>query len=119
MLMHELSITRNTVAIVSEHAHGRRVLRVRLQIGQLSAIQPEAIRFCFDVCTADTLLAGATLEIDEVPGRARCTHCGETIALTVPTGRCPACGTGSLQIIAGEEILIREIETATEETSCA
>ncbi|BBP04288.1 putative hydrogenase nickel incorporation protein HypA [Sulfuriferula plumbiphila] len=117
--MHELSITRNIVAIVSEHAAGQRVTRVRLQIGQLSAIMPEAIRFCFDLCAAGTLAEGAKLEIDETPGRARCDACGEEVALTALVGRCPACGTGILRITAGEEMLIREIEMNTEEASCA
>jgi hydrogenase nickel incorporation protein HypA/HybF len=117
--MHELSITRNTVAIVSEHAAGQRVLRVRLQIGQLSAIQPEAIRFCFDLCAAGTLVEGATLEIDEMPGRARCETCAAEVSLLVPAGRCPVCATGRLRVITGEEMLIKEIEMMTEDAPCA
>lgn len=117
--MHELSITRSIIAIVGEHAAGRRVTRVRLKVGKLSAIMPEAIRFCFDLCAAETLAAGAKLEIDEIPGRARCEDCGKEMALTVLAGRC-ACG-GTLRIIAGEELLIKEIETDTdtEEAPCA
>lgn len=117
--MHELSITRNIVAIVGEHAGGRQVTRVRLQIGKLSAIMPEAIRFCFELCAADTLLAGARLEIDEVPGLARCDSCGAELALDVPAGRCPACHAGALRLIGGEEMLIKEIELKTEEALCA
>lgn len=117
--MHELSITRNIVAIVSEHAGGQRVTRVRLQIGKLSAIMPEAIRFCFELCAADTLLAGALLEIDEVPGIARCNSCGVEVALSMPTGCCPICSVGALRLIGGEEMLIKEIELNTEQASCA
>jgi hydrogenase nickel incorporation protein HypA/HybF len=117
--MHELSITRNIVAIVSEHAGSRQVTRVRLQIGKLSAIMPEAIRFCFDLCAAHTVLAGARLEIDEVPGLARCDGCGVEVALDAPAGRCPACHGGALRLIGGEEMLIKEIELNTEEASCA
>ena len=50
--MHELSITRNIGAIVGEHARGRKVTRVRLKIGKLSAIMPDAIRFCFELHAA-------------------------------------------------------------------
>lgn len=66
--MHELGITRNIVAIVSEQAGEQRVIRIRLVIGRLSAIMPEAIRFCFDVCARNTPLEGALLEIDQPPG---------------------------------------------------
>ena len=67
--MHELSITRSVVEAVAERADGSRVTRVRLQIGKQSAVMPEAIRFCFDLCAEDTLLAGARLEIEETPGQ--------------------------------------------------
>ncbi len=118
--MHELSITRNIVAIVAEHASGRRVTRVRLLLGELSAVMPDAIRFCFDLCIADTPLAGARLEIDQIEGRGRCTACGQETALHMPAGRCPACGLGALLIIAGQDMKIQEFEFETEETpSCA
>ena len=67
--MHELSITRNVVAIVSERAVGQRVTRVRLEIGRLSAVVPDSIRFCFDICAQGTPLEGAELEIVERPGQ--------------------------------------------------
>lgn len=67
--MHELSITRNVVAIVSERAQGQRVTRVRLEIGRLSAVVPDSIRFCFDICAQGTPLAGAELEIIESAGQ--------------------------------------------------
>ncbi|MFZ5559030.1 MAG: hydrogenase maturation nickel metallochaperone HypA [Pseudomonadota bacterium] len=108
--MHELSITRSVVAIVAEQAAGQRVTRVRLEIGRLTAILPEAIRFCFDVCVQGTLVEGAILEIDEIPGRGSCGACGRLIELAAPLGRCPACGAAALQLVAGEEMKIKEME---------
>lgn len=108
--MHELSITKNVVAIVAEHAAGRRVTRVRLEIGLLSAVMPDAIRFCFAICASDTALAGALLEIDEIPGRGRCVECGTEVALGALVGRCPGCGTAALHVIAGRELNIKEME---------
>ncbi len=66
--MHELGITRNLVAIVSDAAAGRRVRKVWLEIGQQSALLPEAVRFCFDVVSRGTALEGAALEIVAPPG---------------------------------------------------
>ena len=108
--MHELSITRNIVAIVSERASGQRVIRVRVAIGRLSSIMPDAIRFCFDLCAKDTAVEGATLEIDEIAGRAHCSACGIDVPLSAPTGRCPQCGSLSLQLLAGQEMMVREME---------
>ncbi|MFM9860670.1 hydrogenase maturation nickel metallochaperone HypA [Pseudoxanthobacter sp. M-2] len=107
--MHELAITRSIVAIVAEQAAGRRVLRVTLEIGELSAVMPEAIRFCFDVVAADSALAGAALDIVAVPGRARCEECGAEIAIAGPVARCP-CGSRRLERLAGEELNIKSME---------
>ncbi|WP_414543618.1 hydrogenase maturation nickel metallochaperone HypA [Nostoc sp. CCY0012] len=107
--MHELGITQNIVAIVSEHAKGAKVQRVVLEIGQLSAILPESIQFCFDICTQGTVLVGATLEIREIPGLAKCRQCGTEFILDKPFGICN-CGSTQLDLIAGEELKIKEIE---------
>jgi hydrogenase nickel incorporation protein HypA/HybF len=107
--MHELGLTRNIVAIVAEHAHGARVKRVALEIGKLSAVMPEAIRFCFDVCSKDTLLEGAELTIHEIPGRGRCDGCGAELELRALVGQC-SCGGGRIRCIAGEEMKIKEME---------
>lgn len=107
--MHELGITQNIVAIASEHAAGATVRRVSLSIGQLSAILPEAIRFCFDVCSQGTVVEGATLEIVQIPGRGRCRHCGQEMPLEVPFGVC-ACGSSDLELIQGQELKITELE---------
>ena len=108
--MHELSITQNIVAIATEHAHGARVRRITLEIGQLTAIMPEAIQFCFDVCAQGTVLEGATLEILERPGLGQCRECGRQIELSQPYGVC-VCGNTHLDIIQGEELTIKELET--------
>ncbi|MBD2359046.1 hydrogenase maturation nickel metallochaperone HypA [Tolypothrix sp. FACHB-123] len=107
--MHELGITQNIVAIVQEHANGKKVSRVLLEIGQLSAIMPDAIRFCFDICAQGTVLAGAKLEILEIPGLAECCQCGAKIPLEKPFGICQ-CGSVQLNLITGEELKIKEIE---------
>ncbi len=66
--MHELSITRNIVAIVAEAAEGRRVRQVTLEIGKLAGVEPDAIAFCFDVVAKGTVLDGARLEILRLSG---------------------------------------------------
>lgn len=109
--MHELSITRNIVAIVSERACGAKVTHVTLEIGQLSAVIPDAIRFCFDVVAKGTPLEGAQLEIIEVPGHGRCCDCGRDVELRQLVARC-SCGSANLTRLSGEELNIKEMVTA-------
>jgi hydrogenase nickel incorporation protein HypA/HybF len=108
--MHELSMTRNVVAIVGEQAHGRKVVRVTLEVGRLSGMMSDAIRFCFDVCNKGTTLEGATLDIVEIDGRGLCSACGAEPPMSAPLGRCPICREPSLRIVAGTELKIREME---------
>jgi hydrogenase nickel incorporation protein HypA/HybF len=107
--MHELGITRSIVGIVAEQAAGRKVTRVTLEIGKLSAVMPDAIRFCFDVVAKGGLLDGAALDIIEIAGRARCLDCGGDVDLDDIVGRC-ACGSRRLQWLAGGELNIKSME---------
>lgn len=107
--MHELGIIENIINITSEHAKGRKIQRILLEIGQLSGIMSDAIRFGFDVCSQGTLLEGAILEITETPGLGKCRQCGQEIALEQPFGVCH-CGSMELDLIAGQELKIKEME---------
>jgi hydrogenase nickel incorporation protein HypA/HybF len=73
--MHELAITESVVESVTQRFSDRRVTRVVLEIGNLSGVVPDAIRFCFDVCAEGTPLQGASLDIIAIPARARCSTC--------------------------------------------
>ncbi|HUN67626.1 MAG TPA: hydrogenase maturation nickel metallochaperone HypA [Burkholderiales bacterium] len=69
--MHELTLAENVLQIVEEAARReslRRVHAVRLEIGQISSVEPEAMRFCFDAVARDSVADGARLEIVTTAG---------------------------------------------------
>ncbi len=107
--MHELSITASIVEACAERAAGARVARVTVEIGRLTCVLPDALRFCFDVCTEGTSLEGSELEIIEIPGRARCRRCGAEVALDDLATPC-GCGSHDLQRIAGDDLKVKEME---------
>jgi hydrogenase nickel incorporation protein HypA/HybF len=107
--MHELGIVQDVIETVCESSGGARIARVVLEIGRLTAVLPDAVRFCFELASEGTLAEGARLEIVETPGRARCRACGAELALDRPFGRC-ACGGTDLEWLAGEELRIKEME---------
>jgi hydrogenase nickel incorporation protein HypA/HybF len=110
--MHELGITRNIVAIVSETANGRPVKRVTLEIGKLSGVMAGAIAFCFDAVAQGTPLEGAQLDIREIEGRARCVACGAEFATPTLYTPCP-CGSRQSLRLAGTELTIKTMEVET------
>ncbi|MGH6612154.1 MAG: hydrogenase maturation nickel metallochaperone HypA [Burkholderiaceae bacterium] len=107
--MHELGIPQDIVELVAARAADAHVGRVTLEIGKLSAIMPEAIRFCFDICARGTVVEGAALEIIDVAGRGRCHDCGREQAMDDWLARC-ACGAYGLECITGEELKIKSME---------
>jgi hydrogenase nickel incorporation protein HypA/HybF len=107
--MHELGITHEIVALACARAGSAKVKRLVVEIGKLSAILPDAVRFCFDLCTPDTAAEGATLEIIETVGRGRCRHCRGELAMEAPLTRC-LCGSTDIEWLSGEELKIKEME---------
>ena len=56
-LMHEMALCRGVVQIIEEQAKAHaytRVKTVRLEIGPLATVEPDALRFCFDAATRGT-----------------------------------------------------------------
>ena len=69
--MHELSLAEGVLDLIEETARREgfsRVHGVWLEIGRQSAVEPEAMRFCFDAVVRGTLAEGARLEIDVTDG---------------------------------------------------
>ena len=109
--MHELAIAEAVIATIAEKVPGERVTRVVLEIGRLSSVVPDAVRFCFDLCAEGTVVQGAALEIVEVRGSATCHACGTELSLLRPFGRC-FCGSADLTYVAGNELRVPEVEVA-------
>jgi hydrogenase nickel incorporation protein HypA/HybF len=107
--MHELAITESMVAAVAEKVGPARVARVRLQVGRLAGVVPDALRFCFETCARGTTLEGAALEIDEIDARGRCRRCGTEIAMASFLEVCP-CGGMEVEMLAGQELRIKNVE---------
>src|SRR3954470_4313966 len=106
--MHEMALVEEIIDIAASARGEQRVLRIVLEVGKLSAVLPDALRFCFEVAREGTALAGAALEIVEVPGRGRCRACGAEVMLERPFGRC-ACTSTDLEWLAGEELRIKSM----------
>ena len=111
--MHELTLARSLTELVDDYAAQNgcgRVLRVRVRLGQLSAMT-RALYFCFGSASRGTSCEGAILEIDEVPLTVNCRFCNE---VKTPSGRynfrCPDCGRPTPEVVTGREMQLTSIE---------
>ena len=110
--MHELSICRAVVGIVSRHADGRPVRTVHLRVGQLRQVVPDTLEYCWSLVTADTPLAGAALDVESVPATIRCGQCDHTTTIAAPVLVCGACGGTAVTLVTGEEFLLTTLDLA-------
>ncbi|MGW2050137.1 hydrogenase maturation nickel metallochaperone HypA/HybF [Streptomyces sp. NPDC001858] len=109
--MHEMSVALAVIDQVetaaAEAGDVTAVRSVRLQVGELAGVVPDSLAFCFELACAGTLLEGAELVTETVPGRARCTSCAHTWAVGMPPRlTCPACGGTQTDLLAGRELSI-------------
>jgi hydrogenase nickel incorporation protein HypA/HybF len=109
--MHEMALTQSVVEAVCKHAAGRRVHSVKVEVGALCAVVPNAMTFCFDLATQGTVADGARLDVDIRPGAARCRSCDANFELTDPILLCP-CGSADVEVVAGRDLKILSMEVS-------
>ena len=111
--MHELAIARSILDIIAEEARAQgfcRVTKIRLAIGALATVEPDALTFGFEAVSRGTEADGAALDIERPPGRGRCARCGERWALRERGEACPACGGYRVLVTGGDELRVIDLE---------
>lgn len=108
--MHELAIAESVVTTVLERT-GARVRVVRLRVGRLAGVVPDALTFCFELATVGTALEGATLEIEDQQARAHCRTCDHDFSLDDAILLC-ACGSADVAVLSGRELSVTSVEVA-------
>lgn len=107
--MHELSIAESVVDAILERTGDRQVTLVRLQVGRLSGVVPDALMFCFELAAAGTAIEGAELRIEEPDGRAHCRGCSRDFAMNDLILLCE-CGSADVEATAGLELQLTSVE---------
>lgn len=111
--MHEMALAEGVLNVIEDAARVQGFAQVKtvwLEIGRLAAVEPEALRFSFDVVKRGTIADAASIEIVDVPGQAWCMQCGDTVAIEERGAACPACGSYQLQVSGGEDMRVSELE---------
>lgn len=107
--MHELAIAQGVIDQVTQRLPDDKVTHVCLEVGSLSGVVADSLLFCFDLAVEGTGLAGASLDIIEVPARCRCRDCGQEFTPDGPLPLCP-CGGADIAVLAGEELRITSVK---------
>lgn len=110
--MHELSLLENVREILEEHAlsqNFKKVSKVTLEIGKLSCVEPDALRFGFGVVMKDSLAENAELIITELNGLGLCQRCQQQVEIDSLHDPCMHCGSPFVAVIQGTEMKIKDL----------
>jgi len=94
----------------AERHPGKVPCKVGVRVGELAALDPEALRFCFEAITRDTDLEPLELEIEICPFRYRCLACGHEFIVRDYQSQCPECASMNTDCIGGQELDLAYLE---------
>ena len=111
--MHELSLAGDILNVV-EQTRVRdpfaRVTVLRLEVGVLAGVEIEALRFALTSIASNTVLARASIEIDQPPARAWCMACSQSVEITSRLDPCPHCGGYQLRPTGGTGLRVVDMQ---------
>ena len=111
--MHEMGIANSVLEAVRTEMGlhpGTFPCKVGVRIGEMAAIDQDALRFCFEAIIQETDLASLELGIELCPRRHRCQVCGHDFIVREYDSRCPQCATFETKCISGDELELAYLE---------
>jgi hydrogenase nickel incorporation protein HypA/HybF len=102
----------NVREILQDHAQSQKfsqVIKITLEIGKLSCVEPDALRFGFDAVMKDTLAEKAQLILTEIDGNGWCDKCGKQVTMETMYDPCIACGNPYVTVTQGCEMKIKDL----------
>jgi hydrogenase nickel incorporation protein HypA/HybF len=108
--MHELGLCASIVDAIEQRAGDRRVARVRIRVGRLHHVHPEAFDQSFAVAAQGSVAEDAAAELVLLPVAVRCTSCGAVTEGDELPLACVECSSVDLEIAGGDELILESIE---------
>jgi hydrogenase nickel incorporation protein HypA/HybF len=113
--MHEVGLMENALAIALNYAtreRANRIHQIALRVGDLSGVEPDALRFAFDMVTQGTIAERAQLNIETCPTVCYCNDCQREFRPTELGYECPICQTWSTYVLQGKELELASLEVS-------
>ncbi|MEZ5419862.1 MAG: hydrogenase maturation nickel metallochaperone HypA [Vicinamibacterales bacterium] len=111
--MHELGLAHEILSLVQQHVPAGQAALVRgvhVRVGELAGVVVASLDFCFDALVSGTPWQQAHLVVEHVPSRAVCADCATVFATAVPGAGCPACGSGAVRMVSGDELHVDAVD---------
>jgi hydrogenase nickel incorporation protein HypA/HybF len=108
--MHELGLCSSIVDAIERRAGERPVARVRVRVGRLHHVHPEAFDQSFAIAAMGTVAEEAAAELVLLPVVAHCGACAATWDADEVPVACPTCGGVEIELLGGDELVLESIE---------
>ena len=111
--MHEMSIAQSIIDIVNDtlaENEKSRLKEVAVDIGEMVAVVPESLQFCYEAIVNETEYHNAVLNINVIPLKIKCNNCNIESKIEKYAFLCPKCESTNINVISGEELNIRYLE---------
>jgi hydrogenase nickel incorporation protein HypA/HybF len=111
--MHELSLMEEVRRLTLEELErqgGGRLRALTLRVGSLAGVEPEALRFAWEVVGDEAPTTGASLAMEMVAATAFCQACERVFPCPDGLGNCPDCGAISRELRSGRELELVSLE---------
>jgi len=116
-----MQLTLEAVLNAAKAHKAEEIIEINLEIGELTFLNPEQLKFAFSVLSKNTIAENAKLNIKQVKPAVKCTNCGyegptkyngpTPHILGVPLYlKCANCGSAEVGITAGRECNIKDLK---------
>jgi hydrogenase nickel incorporation protein HypA/HybF len=107
--MHELGLCEDIVHAIERRAGDRAVRRVKVRVGCLHHVHPEAFEQSFEMASMGTVVEGAHAELVVEPLSVSCAACGRTFESNEPLAACPGCGSFDIEQDGGDQLVLESL----------
>jgi len=111
--MHEMSIAQSILDIVDEYMkkeNSGKLAEVAIEIGELTAVVPDSLTFCYEVLVEDTPYRDSKISIHIIPLTGTCPACGITFKIKNFEFLCPNCQSPGIEVEGGQELRVSHLE---------
>jgi CRP/FNR family cyclic AMP-dependent transcriptional regulator len=98
------------VQALAEENSPRRVLAIRVRVGDLCGVETGLLSEAYGELVRDTPLRGAALELERVPREAICDQCGNKFRIIGFHYECDKCGSLRLSLRGGDELRLDSVK---------
>ena len=111
--MHEMAIAQSIIEIVNDTLaddERNKLKEIAIDIGELAAVVPDSLQFCYETIVHETEYQNAVLNINVIPLKIKCNNCNIESKIEKYAFICPKCESTNIIVISGEELNIRYLE---------